>query len=82
MASRTETALGELGILLGGAEVETGETYEVAEPLRRRARSRSSTGPGPAEVERAIAGAVEAFETTRHLASWEREQVLEARRRR
>ena len=31
---------------------------------------------GPAEVERAIAGAVEAFETTRHLASWQREEIL------
>ena len=72
----TETALGERGIVLGGAELQTGETYEVRSPydgapvaLVHRA--------GPAEVERAIAGAVEAFETTRHLPSWQREQVLE-----
>jgi len=31
---------------------------------------------GPDEVERAIAGAVAAFETTRHLPSWQREDVL------
>ncbi len=71
-----ETALGELGILLGGAEVETGETYEVRSPYDD-ALVAVVHRAGPAEVERAIAGAVEAFETTRHLASWEREQVLE-----
>ncbi|MGZ8715581.1 MAG: aldehyde dehydrogenase family protein [Gaiellaceae bacterium] len=71
----TETKLGELGIVLGGEQVETGETYEVRSPsdgapvaLVHRA--------GPAEVERAIAGAVAVFETTRHLPSWQREDVL------
>ena len=71
-----QTALGELGILLGGAEVETGETYEVRSPYDD-ALVAVVHRAGPAEVERAIAGAVEAFETTRHLASWERELVLE-----
>ncbi len=72
----TQTQLGEFGILLEGGQVETGETVEVLSPydgtpvaLVHRA--------GPAEVERAIAGAVEAFETTRHLPSWRREQILE-----
>jgi acyl-CoA reductase-like NAD-dependent aldehyde dehydrogenase len=76
MASLAETALGERGIVLGGGVVETGETIEIASPydgtpvaLVHRA--------GPAEVERAIAGAVEAFQTTRRLPSWQREQVLE-----
>ena len=71
----TETKFGELGIVLGGEQVETGETYEVRSPyddspvaLVHRA--------GPEEVERAIAGAITAFETTRHLASWQREDVL------
>src|SRR5438270_12203236 len=71
----TATRLGELGIVLGGEEAETGETYEVRSPydgspvaLVHRA--------GPDEVERAIAGAVEAFETTRRLPSWRREEVL------
>jgi acyl-CoA reductase-like NAD-dependent aldehyde dehydrogenase len=71
----TETALGEHGIVLGGKEVETGETIEIRSPydgapvaLVHRA--------GPGEVERAIAAALEAFETTRRLPSWQREQVL------
>ena len=71
----TKTLLGEFGVLLGGEQVETGETYEVRSPydgapvaLVHRA--------GPEEVERAIADAVEAFETTRHLSSWQREDVL------
>jgi acyl-CoA reductase-like NAD-dependent aldehyde dehydrogenase len=77
MAAVTETLLGERGILLAGEEVRTGETYEVASPydgapvaVVHRAR--------PADVERAIAAAVEAFDVTRRLASWEREQVLRA----
>jgi acyl-CoA reductase-like NAD-dependent aldehyde dehydrogenase len=72
----TEAALGELGIVLGGDQLETGETYEVQSPydgapvaVVHRAR--------PEEVEGAIAGAVEAFATTRRLPSWQREQVLE-----
>jgi len=71
----TETKLGEFCVVLGGEQVETGETYEVCSPydgapvaLVHRA--------GPDEVERAIAGAVAAFETTRHLPSWQREDVL------
>ncbi|MGH2934473.1 MAG: aldehyde dehydrogenase family protein [Gaiellaceae bacterium] len=72
----TETALGEHGIVLGGAELETGETYEVRSPYDGAAVALVHRA-GPAEVERAIAGAVEAFETTRHLPSWQREQVLE-----
>ncbi|HEV7134625.1 MAG TPA: aldehyde dehydrogenase family protein [Gaiellaceae bacterium] len=71
----TESKLGELGILLGGEDVRTGETYEVRSPydgapvaLVHRA--------GPEEVERAIAGAVEAFEMTRHMPSWQREEIL------
>jgi acyl-CoA reductase-like NAD-dependent aldehyde dehydrogenase len=71
-----ETALGELGLVLGGEEVETGETVEIRSPYDGAAvavvhRAR------PAEVEHAIAGAVEAFETTRRLPSWQREHVLE-----
>ena len=73
----TETALGELGIVLGGAEVQTGETYEIASPYDG-APVAVVHRAGPAEVERAIAGAVEAFETTRHLPSWRREQILES----
>jgi acyl-CoA reductase-like NAD-dependent aldehyde dehydrogenase len=73
----TETALGERGIVLGGEVVETGETYEVRSPFDGSLVAVVHRA-GPAEVERAIAGAAEAFETTRHLPSWQREQVLEA----
>ena len=72
----TETALGELGIVLGGEQVETGETYEVRSPYDD-APVAVVHRAGPDEVERAIAGAVEAFATTRRLPSWKREQVLE-----
>ena len=72
----TETLLGERGIVLGGKEIRTGETYEIQSPYDG-APVAVVHRAGPEEVERAIAGAVEAFETTRHLASWQREQVLE-----
>ena len=69
--------LGERGILLGGESVESGETYEVRSPYDGAAVAVVHRA-GPAEIERAIAGAVEAFEQTRKLPSWRREQVLEA----
>jgi acyl-CoA reductase-like NAD-dependent aldehyde dehydrogenase len=72
----TETALGELGIVLDGDELQTGETYEVRSPYDA-APVAVVHRAGSAEVERAIAGAVEAFATTRRLPSWQREQVLE-----
>ena len=73
----TETLLGERGILLGGEEAETGESYEIRSPYDG-APVAVVHRAGPPEVERAIAGAGEAFETTRRLPSWQREQVLEA----
>ncbi|HZO34139.1 MAG TPA: aldehyde dehydrogenase family protein [Gaiellaceae bacterium] len=71
----TETALGELGIVLGGDEVETGETVEIRSPYDD-APVAVVHRAGADEVERAIAAAVDAFETTRRLPSWQREQVL------
>jgi acyl-CoA reductase-like NAD-dependent aldehyde dehydrogenase len=72
----TETALGELGIVLDGDQLQTGQTYEVRSPYDAASVAVVHRA-GPAEVERAIAGAVEAFSTTRRLPSWQREQVLE-----
>ncbi|HXH97583.1 MAG TPA: aldehyde dehydrogenase family protein [Gaiellaceae bacterium] len=72
-----QTQLGELGIVLGGKQVETGETVEVRSPFDGTPVAVVHRA-GPEEVERAIAGAVEAFETTRRLPSWRREQILEA----
>ena len=71
----TETRLGECGILLAGEQIETGETYEVRSPYDGSPVAVVHRA-GPAEVEQAIAGAVEAFETTRRLPSWKREEVL------
>jgi glyceraldehyde-3-phosphate dehydrogenase (NADP+) len=67
----TATRLGEFAAHLGG------DTYEVASPYDGSTVAvvhRAS----PEDVERAIAAAVEAFQATRKLASWEREQVLQA----
>ena len=72
----TDTALGELGIVLGGDQLSTGETYEVRSPYDG-APVAVVHRAGPDDVERAIAGAVEAFATTRRLPSWQREQILE-----
>jgi acyl-CoA reductase-like NAD-dependent aldehyde dehydrogenase len=71
-----ETVLGELGIVLGGEEIETGEVIEIRSPYDG-APVAVVHRAGRDEVERAIAGAVEAFEATRRLPSWQREQVLE-----
>jgi glyceraldehyde-3-phosphate dehydrogenase (NADP+) len=71
----TETRLGELGIVLGGATVDTGDTVEIESPYDG-APVAVVHRAGPDEVESAIAGAVEAFETTRHLPAWKREEVL------
>jgi glyceraldehyde-3-phosphate dehydrogenase (NADP+) len=71
----TETHLGEFGIRLGGAAVETGDTYEISSPYDG-APVAVVHRAGPTEVERAIAGAVRAFDETRRLPSWRREEIL------
>ena len=52
-----QTELGEYGVVLGGGEVETGDTYEVRSPYDG-ALVAVVHRAGPAEIERAIAGAV------------------------
>ena len=71
-----QAALGEHGIVLGGERVATGETVEIKSPydgapvaLVHRA--------APAHVERALEGAVGAFETTRSLPAWRRSEILQ-----
>jgi len=71
----TETQLGKFGSKLGGRSVETGETYEIKSPYDGSPVAIVHRA-GPDEVERAIAGAVRAFEETRHLPSWRREEIL------
>ena len=69
-------ALGSFPALVAGRKVETGREADVASPW-----DGSLVGvvhrAGPDEIEEAIAAAASSFETTRRLASWEREQVLE-----
>ena len=78
-ASRQESGrprFGEFGILLGGQSVSTGTTFEVRSPYDN-ALVAVVHRAGPAEIEQAIARAAAAFETTRHLPSWKRAQILE-----
>jgi acyl-CoA reductase-like NAD-dependent aldehyde dehydrogenase len=75
VATVSETRLGVRGIVLGGVEVRTGETYEIRSPYDDSPVAIVHRA-GPEQIERAIAGAVEAFEITRHLPAWQREDVL------
>jgi acyl-CoA reductase-like NAD-dependent aldehyde dehydrogenase len=67
--------LGTFGILLGGSQVETDESVEIASPYDGSAVARVDRA-GPAEVEEAIGRAVEAFALTRRLPSWRRAEIL------
>ena len=71
-----EAALGSFPALVAGRKVETGREIDVTSPwdgtlvgVVHRA--------GSDEIDEALAAATSAFETTRRLASWEREAVLE-----
>jgi acyl-CoA reductase-like NAD-dependent aldehyde dehydrogenase len=68
--------LGELAPLVRGREVRTGRTYAVRSPYDD-ATVAAVDRAGPGEIEEAIAAAAEAFETTRHMPSWQRAEVLE-----
>jgi acyl-CoA reductase-like NAD-dependent aldehyde dehydrogenase len=70
------TTASEYGILLGGEAVATGRAYEVRSPYDG-ALVAVVHRAGPAEVEAAIAGAVDAFRVTRKLPAWKRAEVLE-----
>jgi glyceraldehyde-3-phosphate dehydrogenase (NADP+) len=71
----TEQAL-ELGAVVGGETLTGGEAYEVRSPYDNQLVATVHRA-GPREIERAIAAAAAAFDTTRRLPSWQREQVLE-----
>lgn len=66
---------GEYGALIGGRWVRTGDAVEVRSPYDD-ALVAVVHRAGPREVESAIAGAVEGFQVTRKLPSWQREAVL------
>jgi glyceraldehyde-3-phosphate dehydrogenase (NADP+) len=70
-------ALGEFGVLVGGSTRRTGDTFEVRSPFDRSLVAVVHNARGP-EIERAIAGAADAFAATRALPSWKRSAVLDA----
>lgn len=63
------------GFLLDGQWVSNGHVAEVRSPYDQSVVGEVSMA-GPRELERAISAAVRAFETTRHMASFERQRVL------
>jgi glyceraldehyde-3-phosphate dehydrogenase (NADP+) len=71
------TTAPEQGIVLGGKTVTTGDAYEIRSPYDGEVVAVVHRA-GPAEIEDAIARAAAAFETTRKLPSWRREQILNA----
>jgi acyl-CoA reductase-like NAD-dependent aldehyde dehydrogenase len=71
-----EPVLGELAPLVRGEERPTGDTVVVASPYAGSPVALVHRA-GPAEVEDAIAAAVDAFRVTRKLPSWRRAEILE-----
>lgn len=69
-------ALGELGCIVRGQPVKTGQLAEVRSPYDDSLVAVVHRA-GPHEIEQAIAGADEAFPATRRLPSWQRSNVLE-----
>jgi acyl-CoA reductase-like NAD-dependent aldehyde dehydrogenase len=66
----------EYGAIVGGKTLLGGESYEVRSPYDD-ALVAVVHRAGPDDIERAIAGSVHAFETTRKLPSWRREEILD-----
>jgi acyl-CoA reductase-like NAD-dependent aldehyde dehydrogenase len=76
VADASAAELGELGPLVGGQTVLTGDAIEVRSPYDASLVAVVHRA-GASEVEQAIAGAAEAFEETRRLPSWRRAEILE-----
>ncbi|MDX1435481.1 MAG: aldehyde dehydrogenase family protein [Anaerolineales bacterium] len=70
-----QAALGEYGSLVGGEWVKTGDAIEVRSPYDDSLVAVVHRA-GPAEIEAAIARAAEAFQSTRKLPSWQKEEIL------
>jgi acyl-CoA reductase-like NAD-dependent aldehyde dehydrogenase len=68
-------ALGEFGVLIGGATERTGDTFDVRSPFDAALLAVVHHARGP-EIERAIAAAAAAFPVTRALPSWKRSAIL------
>ena len=67
----------EHGAIVAGQTLLGGDGYEVRSPYDG-ALVGVVHRAGPADIERAIAAAARAFETTRKLPSWRREEILDA----
>jgi glyceraldehyde-3-phosphate dehydrogenase (NADP+) len=77
-AGESETPeLGTFAPLLGGTRRETGNAVAVRSPYDDRLVAVVHRA-GPDEIEAAIAAAAAAFQETRTLPSWRREQILES----
>lgn len=76
MATTMASRLGDFGILVEGARVETGATFEVRSPYDGSLVATVHNARA-ADIERAIAAATRAFETTKRLPAWKRSAVLE-----
>ncbi|MEJ2598219.1 MAG: aldehyde dehydrogenase family protein [Anaerolineales bacterium] len=74
--SVTTAEMGELGLLLDGQWLKTGDAIEVHSPYDD-ALIAIVHRAGPREIEAAIAAAEQAFQTTRKLPSWKRAEILE-----
>ena len=75
-ARETETAeLGSFTPIVCGTRRETGADVAVRNPYDNRLVAVVHRA-GPQEIEAAIAAAVDAFQETRRLPSWQREQIL------
>ncbi len=68
--------LGEYGCFVNGKFVQTGEAVEVRSPYDASLVAVVHRA-GPKEIEALIAGAVEAFQSTRRLPAWKRAEALE-----
>jgi glyceraldehyde-3-phosphate dehydrogenase (NADP+) len=75
-ADPSRAEIGELGALVGGRAVLTGDAIEIRSPYDSSLVAVVHRA-GPAEVEEAIALAAEAFGETRRLPSWKRAEILE-----
>src|SRR3954452_7008831 len=65
----------EYGAVVGGETLTRGEPYEIRSPYDNQLVALVHRA-GPADIERAIANAVRAFDTTRRLPSWKKEEIL------
>jgi acyl-CoA reductase-like NAD-dependent aldehyde dehydrogenase len=76
VANVEASRLGEFGCIVCGEAVNTSNLMEVRSPYDDSVLAVVHRA-GPAEIERAIAGATAAFQVTRRLPSWKRAEILE-----